>query len=200
MKTDSENNMMNQLFSLHSFGGRRFFLFVLLLINFQIIQAVCNHGESPSLEAPNISTAIVISEGTIVSGMEQIYVSHPKKEKIKKVFKRKSTFISSKRKQKKEVNLSQPIKNSHKTILIFSRDSQSEKSLLALSENEKQIIRPQHMMKFLLLKPESKTSVLFHLLDIYLNKIHKNHGFSHLSFSQNFNRPPPQIHSIFPLI
>ena len=188
MKTDSENNMMNKLFSLHSFGGKKFFLFILLFINIQIVQA-------GSADTSSSSTALFVSEGTLVSGMDQVHISQPKKEKTKKTFKRKNTFISSKRKQGKEKKISQPVKNSHKTVLIFSRDPQSEGSLLAASENEKQIIRPQHMMKFLMLKPESKTPVLHHLLDIYLNKSYKSKKLCDLSFSQNFNRPPPQTHS-----
>lgn len=191
MKTDSENNMMNQLFSPHSFGGKKFFLLILLFINFQIAQAVCKYDEIPSTEVSSSSTALFISEGTSVSGMEQIHISYPKKEKIKKASKRKNTFISSKRKQGKEKKISKPVKNSNKTVLIFNRDPQSEGSLLAASENGKQIIRPQHMMKFLMLKPESKTPVLLHLLDIYLNKCYKSKKLSPLSFSQNFNRPPP---------
>ncbi|AZA77181.1 hypothetical protein EG347_06525 [Chryseobacterium sp. G0186] len=193
MTTDSENNMMNQLFSLHLFGGRRFFLFILLLVNFQIVQGISRHSEAPSSDSSPSSSTLFISEGTIVSGAERIYISHPKKEKIKKASKRKNVFISSKRKQKKEENLSQSLKNNNKTVLIFSRDTQSEKALLSASNNNKQIVSP-HMMKFILLRSESQSSVLLCLLDIYLKKIHKSDWFSNLRFFQNFNRPPPFLH------
>ncbi|REC63773.1 hypothetical protein DRF65_03430 [Chryseobacterium pennae] len=195
MKTDSENNMMNKFFSLHFIGGGRFLFLLMLLVNFQMTQSICRQDDSTSPDAATPSTTLFISEGTAISGMEQVHISQPKKEKTKKISKRKNTFISSKRKQEKEKNISPPVKSSNKTVLIFSRDPQSEGSLLIASENKKQIIRPQHMMKFLLLKPESKTPVLHHLLDIYLNKPYKSRRFSYLSLSRNFNRPPPQAHS-----
>lgn len=192
MLTDSENNMMNQHFSLHSFGGRRFFLLILLLVNLQIVQAVCIHNEAPSSDLSPSSTLLFISEGTIVSGIEQIYVPQPKKEETKKNFKRKNSPESNKRKPKKEQPLSQSVKNSNKTVSIFIRNTPSEKSLLAISDNDKQIVRPnQHTMKFLLFESENKTTVLLHLLDISLKKTHKDQWFSNLRFFRNFNRPPP---------
>lgn len=192
MTTDSENNMMNQIFSLHSLGGRRFFLFILLLINFQIIQAVCIRNEAPSSDTLHASTAIVVSEGTIVSGMERIYVSHPKKDKIKKILKRKNTLVSNKRKYKKRQAISQIVKNSNRSTLIFSGNTQSEKSLLAVSDNDKQIIRPnQRTMKFLFFGSENRMPILIHLPDTFLKKNYKNRGVSNLEFFRNFNRPPP---------
>ncbi|MBP2619680.1 hypothetical protein [Chryseobacterium jejuense] len=194
MIADSENNMMNQHFSLHLFGGRRFFLLILLLMNFQIVQAVCQHREVPSSEPSPSSPALFISEGTIVSGMEQIYDPSSKKEKIKKAFKRKNVTASNKRKQKKEKIFSQRVENSPKAVSIFIRNTPSEKSLLAISDHDKQIVRPnQHTMKFLLLGSENKTPVLVHLLDIFLKKTHKDQWFSNLKFFRNFNRPPPFI-------
>jgi hypothetical protein len=48
------------------------------------------------------STPLFISEGTLVSGMEKISISHPAKEKIKKRLKRKDSLVPGKRKQKKK--------------------------------------------------------------------------------------------------
>ncbi|MDH6253414.1 hypothetical protein M2347_003141 [Chryseobacterium sp. H1D6B] len=192
MITDSENNMMNQTFSLHTLGGRRFFLFILLLINFQIIQAVCIHNEAPLSDST--STFIVVSEGTIISGMEQVHVSQPKKEKIEKTFKRKNFTASNKRNQKKEKIFPQRVENSPKAVPIFIRNTPSEKSLLAISDHDKQIVSPnQHTLKYLLFGSENKTPVLVHLLDIFLKKTHKDQWFSNLTFFRNFNRPPPFI-------
>lgn len=192
MLIDSENNMMNQHFSLHLFGGRRFFLLILFLVNFQIVQAVCKHHEIPSSDPSSSSTTLFISEGTLVSGKKQIYVSTPKKEKAKKNYKRKNVTTSKKRNPKKEKLLFQKVENNHKTVSIFIRNTPSEKSLLAISDNDKQIVRPnQHTMKFLLFESENKTPVLVHLLDIFLKKTHKDQWFSNLRFFQNFNRPPP---------
>ncbi|MGE8556629.1 MAG: hypothetical protein ACN6OB_22130 [Chryseobacterium jejuense] len=180
--------MMNQHFSLHLFGGRRFLLLILLLLNFQIVQAFCKHNEDPS----SSSTTLFISEGTVVSGREQIYVSNPEKIKAKKPFKRKNVTVSNKRKQKKEQLFSQKVENSHKTASIFIRNTPSEKLLLAISDNDKQVLRPnQHTMKFLLFRSENKTPILVTLLDIFLKKTHKDQWFSNLTFFQNFNRPPP---------
>lgn len=184
---------MNKFFSLHSIGGGRFFLLILLLGNLQIIQAICKSVDQPLRNMSNPSPALFISDGTMISGMEQVHIFQPKKAKTKKTSKRKNTFISSKKKQEKEKSISSTVKNSNKTLLIFSRDTQSEGSLLIASENKKQIIRPQHMMKFLLLKPESKTPVLHYLLDIYFNKLYKSYRFSNESLSRNFNRPPPRL-------
>ncbi|MCQ9634231.1 hypothetical protein MP477_04600 [Chryseobacterium sp. WG23] len=195
MTTDSENNMMNQLFSLHSIGGGRFFLFILLILNFQIVQAVHKDSEDYSSDAPSSSDILFISEGTVVSGKEQVYIDQPAKEKVKKKYKRKSVSISGKKKQNKEENLSQPVKSSNKTILSFSRDTQSEKSLIAGSDNEKQIIRPsQHIMKFHLLGSENSMILQIYLLDRFLKTIYRNHGLSNVRFLKNFNRPPPLLY------
>ncbi|WP_139166114.1 hypothetical protein [Chryseobacterium jejuense] len=184
--------MMNQHFSLHLFGGRRFFLLIFLLVNFQIVQAVCKHNEISSSNSDPSSTALFISEGTVVSGIEQIYASTPKREKIKKNFKRKNFTTSNKRKSKKEKIFSQRVENSHKAVSIFIRNTPSEKSLLAISDNDKQIVRPnQHTMKFFLLGFENKTPALVSLLDIFLKKTHKDQWFSNLIVFQSFNRPPP---------
>ncbi|WP_144428966.1 hypothetical protein [Chryseobacterium sp. StRB126] len=184
--------MMNQHFSLHLFGGRRFFLLILLLMNFQIVQAICKHHEAPSSEPSPSSNELFISEGTVVSGMEQIYAPSSKKEKIKKTFKRKNLTVSNTRKQKKEKITSQRVENSPKAVSIFIRNTPSEKSLLAISDHDKQIVRPnQHTMKFLLFGAENKTLGLMSLLDIFLKKIYKDQWFFNLTFSQNFNRPPP---------
>lgn len=191
MKTDSENNMMNKLFSLHFFEGRRFFFLLLLFVNFQITQAGCRNDDSQS-DIATPSNTLFISEGTLVSGMEKIHVFQPAKESLKKKSKRKNSLISNKKKQKKKEKLFQPIKNRKNTVLIFSRDHKSEKYLLSMSDSDNPIVRPQHMMKFYVLRPENKISFLLCLQDIYLNKIHKNHWFSALIFFQNFNRPPPQ--------
>ncbi|MET3530627.1 hypothetical protein ABID31_001926 [Chryseobacterium flavum] len=181
--------MMNQLFSLHYIGGGRFFLLVLLLINFQIIQAVCRHDES-TLSETTPSTTLFISEGTTISGIEKIYV--PAKEKIKKKPKRKESFKSGKGKQKKKENISQPVKSRSKTVLIFSRDNQSEKSLLAVSDSDRQSVRPsQHTMKFFLFWNENEQPASSHQLKPFLKKAYKKHLLSHLIFFQNFNRPPP---------
>lgn len=192
MLTDSENNMMNQHFSLHLFGGRRFFLLILLLVNFQIVQAICKQSDVSSSDLSPSSATLFISEGTVVSGIEQIYASPPKREKIKKTFKRKNVTVSNKRKSKKEKIFSQRVENSHKAVSIFIRNTPSEKSLLAISDNDKQIVRPnQHTMKFLLFDAENKTLILVCLLDIFLKKAHKDQWYSNLRFFQNFNRPPP---------
>lgn len=194
MTTDSENNMMNQLFSLHSIGGGRFFLLILLLVNFQIMQAVCRHNDALPSDIATPSTALFISEGTVISGVEKIYIAHPAKEKVKKKSKRKDSLISVKRKQKKKENLSRPVKSSNKAALAFSRDHQSEKSLLAVSDCDKQIVRPnQHTMKFLLFEGEKKIPTPSQLLDIFLKKIYKSHGLSSLRFFTNFKRPPPSL-------
>lgn len=195
MTTDSENNMMNQLFSLHSFGGRRFFLLLLLLANFQIVHGICKPNEASSSDTSPSSTTLFISEGTIVSGMEQVYIPNSKKEKIKKVSKIKSSFVSHKRKFKKEQGFSQSTKNSNRSSFIFSRNTQSEKSLLAGSDNDQQIIRPnQHTKKFFLADSENKMPILSDLLDIFQKKIYKSHWVSHLKFFRNFKRPPPFLH------
>ncbi|UCA61200.1 hypothetical protein KB553_06625 [Chryseobacterium rhizoplanae] len=195
MKTDSENNMMNQLFSLHSIGGGRFSLLLLLLFNFQMIQAVCRNDETPSSDMATPSTPLFISEGTLVSGIEKISISHPAKEKIKKKLKRKDSLVPGKRKQKKKENISQPVKGHNKTELAFNIDNQSEKSLLAISDSDMQIVRPsQNTMKFLLSWIENKQLTTIHLLDIFLRKDYKSHFLSHLVFFQNFNRPPPSCY------
>ncbi|MCT2561873.1 hypothetical protein [Chryseobacterium herbae] len=184
--------MMNQIFSLHSLGVRRFFLFILLLINFQIMQAVCIHNEAPLSDAPSTSNIIVVSGGTIISGMEQIYVSPPKKEKIEKILKRKNTLVSHKRKYKKRQALSQIVKKNNKSPLIFSKNIQSEKFLLVGSDNNKQIVRPnQQKVKFTLFGSENMIPVPVCLLDIFLKRIYKNRGASHLKLFRNFKRPPP---------
>lgn len=195
MTTDSENNMMNKLFSLHSIGGGRFFLFILLILNFQIVQAVCKDSEDYSSDAPSSSAILFISEGTIVSGKEQVYIDQPAKEKVKKRYKRKSVSISGKKEENKEESLSQPLKSSNTALLIFSRGTQSEKSLMAGSDNEKQIIRPsQHIMKFLLLGSENNMILQLYLLDRFLKTIYRNHDLSNLRFLKNFNRPPPLLY------
>ncbi|MDV7695487.1 hypothetical protein N6B72_01020 [Chryseobacterium soli] len=126
--------------------------------------------------------------------MEQVHVSQPKKEKIEKTFKRKNLTASNKRNQKKEKIFSQRVENSPKAVSIFIRNTPSEKSLLAISDHDKQIVSPnQHTMKFLLFGSENKTPALVHLLDIFLKKVHKDQWFSNLKFFRNFNRPPPFI-------
>ncbi|WP_153391654.1 hypothetical protein [Chryseobacterium vaccae] len=195
MKTDSENNVMNKLFSLHFFEGGRFFFLLLLFVNFQITQAGCRNNESASSDMATPSNTLFISEGTVVSGMEKIHVLQPAKEKGKKKAKRKNSLISNKKKQKKKENLSQPVENGNNTVLTFSRDHQSEKSLLSVSDSDNPIVRPQHMMKFYILRPENKILSLLCLKDIYFKNIHKSHWFSALTFFQNFNRPPP--HALF---
>ncbi|SFN43352.1 hypothetical protein SAMN05421594_2791 [Chryseobacterium oleae] len=182
---------MNQIFSLHSLGGRRFFLLILLLINFEVIQAVDNQNQAPSPDSASTSTMIVLSEGTVVSGMEQIYVSQPK-EKKEKIPKRKNTLVSSKRKYKNRKDFSQIVKNINKSQLLFSSNTQSEKFLLTGSDNNTQIVRPnQQTLKFLLFESENRIPVLVCLLDVFLKKIYKNRGFSDLKLVRNFNRPPP---------
>lgn len=191
MITDSENNMMKQLFSLHSPGGRRFFLFILLFINFQIIQAVDRQDEAPSPDAASTSTIIVVSEGTVVSGIEQIYVSQPK-EKKEKIPKRKNILVSSKRKYKKRKDFSQIVKNINKSPIVFSNNTQSEKFLLTGSDNNTQIVRPnQQTLKFLIFESENRIPVRVCLLDVFLKKIYKNRGSSDLKPVRYFNRPPP---------
>ncbi|MFP3835613.1 hypothetical protein [Chryseobacterium sp. SIMBA_028] len=140
MLTDSENNMMNQLFSLHSIGGRRFFLLILLLAHFQTIQAACRHDHLSSSDSSHSPTTLFISKGTIVSGRERIHVHQS--EKVKKKIKRKVLSAPYERKNKKEQNLSQRIKSSNKTASIFIRNTTSEKYLLALTDNHKQIVMP----------------------------------------------------------
>ncbi|WP_131368571.1 hypothetical protein [Chryseobacterium soli] len=126
--------------------------------------------------------------------MEQVHVSQPKKEKIEKTFKRKNLTASNKRNQKKEKIFSQRVENSPKAVSIFIRNTPSEKSLLAISDHDKQIVSPnQHTMKFLLFGSENKTPTLVYLLDIFLKKVHKDQWLSNLKFFRNFNRPPPFI-------
>lgn len=192
MLTDSENNMMNQLFSLQSFGGRRFFFVILLLVNLQIVQAACRHSEASLSDTPSSSTALFISKGTFVSGKEQVYIPQPKKEKIKKASKKRNSIVPNTKKYRKEKKSTQSIKGNTKISLVFSRDSQSEKSLLSVSDSGKLIVRPnQHTMKFLVLVPENSTPSLIHLLDVFLKKPHRTHGFSRIVFFGSFKRPPP---------
>lgn len=194
MKTDSENNMMNQLFSLHSIGGGRFFLLLLLFINFQITQAVSRHDDATSSDSSTPSATLFISEGTVISGMEKVYIPQPKKEKARKKAKRKESSISVKGKQKKNENLSQPVRNSNRNVLIFSSNNQSDTSLLSVSDSDKQIVMPnQQTMKFLLPDTENKIPAFIHLLDIFLKKAYHDQSFSNLSLFRNFNRPPPFI-------
>lgn len=194
MLTDSENNMMNPLFSLQSIGERRFFFLVLLLANFQIIQAVCRHDNIPSSDTSSSPASLFTSKGAIVSGMDQIYVHQS--EKVKRKFKRKISPKPYKRKHKKEQKRSQSDKNNNITVSIFIRNTTSEKYLLALSDNHKKIVIPsQPTIKSFLLGSENKISVLTHLLVIFQKKIYKNHGFSSLRFCQNFKRPPPFLHT-----
>jgi len=186
---------MNKLFSLHSIGEGRFLLLILLLANYQMMQAVCRHDAlSPDIATP--STVLFISEGTVISGVEKIHVINPAKEEVQKKSKRKNSVISNKRKQKTKDNLSKPVKSSNKAVLIFSinNQNQSGKSLLAVSNSKKQIVIPnQHTIKFLLFEGERKIPIPSYLLDIFLKKVYKNHGFSSLRFFKNFNRPPPSL-------
>lgn len=194
MKTDSENNMMNQLFSLHSIGGGRFLLLLLLLVHLQMARAVCRHDDVTSSDGSTPSATLFISEGTVISGMEKIYIPQPKKEKIRKKSKRKGSSISGKAKQKKKENLSQPVKHSNRNVLTFKNDNQSDQSLLSISDSDKQIVIPnQHTMKFLMPDAENKIPALVHLLDIFLKKVYPDQWFSDLNLFRHFNRPPPFI-------
>ncbi|QIY89496.1 hypothetical protein [Chryseobacterium gallinarum] len=184
--------MMNKLFSLQSIGGGRVSLLLLLLVNFQMIQAVCRNDETPSSDMATSSTTLFIAEGTVVSGMENIHIPHLAKEKIKKNPKRKDSSTSNKRLPQKKEKFSQPVKEINKTILFFKRDNQSEKSLLAVSDGNKQIVRPsQHTMKFLLSEVENKMPASIHLLAIFLEKVYQTPELSSLRFFKNFKRPPP---------
>ncbi|WP_414136856.1 hypothetical protein [Chryseobacterium sp. S90] len=177
---------MNKLFSLCSSEGRRFFLLVLLLVNFQMIQAVCKHSDVPSSD---VST-LFIADGTLISGIEKVHVHHS--AKVKKKVKKKNSTLSNKRKHKKEQKLSQTVENSNTSISIFIRNTTSEKSLLAASDTDKQIIRPnQHTMKSLLLESKNKGFALGYPLDIFLKKPHTDQWFSNPCLLRNFNRPPP---------
>ena len=194
MKTDSENNMMNQLFSLHSIGGGRFLLLLLLLVHLQMAQAVCRYDDTSSSDAATPSAALFISEGTVVSGIEKISVIPTAKEKVKKKHRRKETSISGKAKQKNKENLSQPVKHSNRNVLTFNNDNQSDQSLLSISDSDKQIVMPnQHTMKFLMPDAENKIPALVHLLDIFLKKVYSDQWFSDLNLFRHFNRPPPFI-------
>ncbi len=194
MKTDSENNMMNQLFSLHSIGGGRFLLLLLLLVHLQMAQAVCRYDDTSSSDAATPSAALFISEGTVVSGIEKISVIPTAKEKVKKKHRRKGSSISGKAKQKKKENFSQPVKHSNRNVLTFKNDNQSDQSLLSISDSDKQIVIPnQHTMKFLMPDAENKIPALVHLLDIFLKKVYPDQWFSDLNLFRHFNRPPPFI-------
>lgn len=183
---------MKQLFSLQSFGGRRFFSLILFLVNLQIIQAVCRHDDVPPSDASSLP-ALFISEGTVISGMEKVNISHPIKEKERKKPKRKAVSKSNEKKKKKKENLSQPAKKSNRDLPIFSMDNQSEKSLLSVSDNDKQIVRPNQTTKFLLLGAENKIPALIYLPDIFLKKKHNGQWSSNPNFFRNFNRPPPSV-------
>lgn len=186
MLTDSENNMMNKFFSLHSIGGGRFFLLLLLWGSLQMIQAAGRHSEIPS-------SPLLISEGAIVSGKEQIYVSHHKKEKAK-VSKSKKTPISGKRKGKKAHTLSQNVETTHTTTPIFIQNTTSGQSLLTASDNDRLSIRPnQNTSIFLLPRSENEETILINLPDILLKKNYKSHQLSSLRFFRNFKRPPPSL-------
>ncbi|RTZ46238.1 hypothetical protein EJ377_17580 [Chryseobacterium arthrosphaerae] len=78
---------------------------LLLFVNFQITQAVSRHDDATSSDSSTPSATLFISEGTVVSGMEKVYIPQPKKEKARKKAKRKESSISVKGKQKKKENL-----------------------------------------------------------------------------------------------
>lgn len=60
MITDSENNMMNQFFSLQWFGGGRFFF--LLIAIFQMINTICRHSEVPYSDTYSLSITVFITK------------------------------------------------------------------------------------------------------------------------------------------
>ncbi|WP_284461360.1 hypothetical protein [Chryseobacterium sp.] len=182
--------MMNKLFSLHSIGGGRFFLLILLLINLQIVQAACKHSDVPLSDA----SPLFIADGTVISGVEKVYIHHLTKEKVKRKVKKKNSPLSNKRKYKKEQKLSQTVENSNTNVSIFIGNTTSDKSLLAASDTDKQIIRPtQHMIKFILFGSNYKAFAVGYLLDIFLKRPHTDQWFSNPCLLRNFNRPPPFI-------
>ncbi|MGN7863120.1 hypothetical protein [Chryseobacterium sp. 22458] len=188
--------MMNHPFSLHSIVGGRLFLLLFLFVNFQIISAAYTH-ETTSSELSTPPTSLFISEGTIISGMEKVYVSHVTKDKVRKKSKKKVRFTSNKRKQKKKEIISQPVNNNKRTEIIFRRGDSSEKSsLLAVSDGDMQIVRPDnHTMKFFLPVPADTMPVLICLRDVFLKKFSKSQALSSFRLFQNFNRPPPVLYS-----
>ncbi|MGH1517952.1 hypothetical protein [Chryseobacterium sp. JK1] len=189
--------MMNPVFSFHSFGGRRFLVLILLLINIHIMQAVCRDNEPLSSSIPSSSAQFVISEGTLISGLEQIQIPNQNKEKIKKTFKRRSRPISCKRKHKKEHHPSEGDESGDKVPSIFIGNTPSGTSLLLASHSNQQLIIPsQHTISYLLLWAESPTIVLHYLLDLLLNKTHKDGWHSYLRFFRKLSRPPPFINEV----
>lgn len=196
MITDSENNMMNKIFSLHWIGEGRFLLFVLLFLNLQMGQAVGRSGETVSSDFPE-QTKIFILDDAVVSGMEQIYVSGSEKEKIEKKSKKKTSVTRNRKKLQKEQPVSSAVHRTNKTVPIFWRHTTSDTSLLESTGITKQLMTPvQYRIKFFLLQPENIILILTYLLSILLIPIYRNYWFSNLHFYRNFNRPPP---SSFPI-
>jgi hypothetical protein len=106
MITDSENNMMNKIFSLPWIGERRFLLFLLLLVNLQMGQAMGTE-ETVSSDFPE-QTTIFILDDAVVSGMEHIYISGSENRNQKRNLKRKPLLPETGKSSKKN-NLFLPL-------------------------------------------------------------------------------------------
>jgi hypothetical protein len=195
MITDSENNMMNKIFSLPWIGERRFLLFLLLLVNLQMGQAMGTE-ETVSSDFPE-QTTIFILDDAVVSGMEHIYISGSEKQKSEKKSKKKTSVTRNRKKLQKEQPVSSAAQHINKTVAIFWRNTASDTSLLESTGIAKQVVAPvQYRIKFFLLQPENDILILTYLLSILLIPIYRNYWFSNLRFYRNFNRPPP---SSFPI-
>ncbi|RTZ49373.1 hypothetical protein EJ377_01575 [Chryseobacterium arthrosphaerae] len=80
---------------------------LLLFVNFQITQAVSRHDDATSSDSSTPSATLFISEGTVVSGMEKVYIPQPKKRRQEKKLKEKSLpYPSKENKRRKKIFLS----------------------------------------------------------------------------------------------
>lgn len=172
-----------------------FFFWLLLFTNFHPIQAIVKSKEVYAEPDTNDhSTILFISNGTTVSGMNYLHVSHTDVKKNKnRIITTKRPAIVKKRVLKKTKPRLSDVNQKSKTSYGFSSSTKSNPSLYSSGSKIVYAFGTGSFSFKCMVKDDLKTIlIIIILLDIFLINFYKSHISLRHYFSKKFQRPPPE--------
>lgn len=153
-----------------------------------MVQAVCRPEDAKTEDSSQWqdSSVIIVSEGTIIKGKEQIFVAKPNKVA------KKDTPKHIKEKKISQKNPSSVlVVKSKKPPYKFIPNKQGDRFLSGAGFDLLVLAPVQYNSKSFFIKPESVIPNQVHWVGISLINFYRSFKHSYTSLSQNFQRPPP---------
>ncbi|WP_223605522.1 hypothetical protein [Chryseobacterium sp. OSA05B] len=173
----------------------RFFFWFLLFTHFHMIRAIAKPTETYVVpHTSDHSTILFISNGTAVSGMNYLHVSHTDVKKNKnRIITTKRPAIVKKRVLKKTKPRLSDLSQKSKTTYGFSSSTKSNPSLYSSGSKIVYAFGAGSFSFKCMVNEDLKTIlIIIILLDIFLINFYKSHISLRHYFSKKFQRPPPE--------